>query len=248
MSDPFYVNRGEINHNLSRLTTSLQKIHNSPHESQQQQGNHADVIQSTVKLIGELEHQLKDLADTFAIQSTNAKKLGLTMQELASRKDIVESHTKAFDSMREDFAYRVRGDAAANPNAVVTGLYSQRQSSKRRYEVERGNAAFEVPVDGKENPLRAIEPSRDSMHEMKQRLEDDDDDLVEVYQKKATSQTADAERALAKGANRRNPGVIGEWTARHFPLTKRRNRIIFFSFPVVLIVVVVVIILAVTLS
>ncbi|OQV21508.1 hypothetical protein BV898_04410 [Hypsibius exemplaris] len=248
MSDPFYVNRGEIKHNLSRLTASLQKP------------DAVRDVQADVKLIGELEHQLKDLADTFAIQTSNAKKLGLTLQELSTRKDIVETHQRAFETMREDFSYRVKKDGGeadgdkASPTEVVNGLYSQRQTSSRRFEVERANAGLDAGEEQQRREQRdrerRMEPARESMHEMKQRFEEeDDDDLVEVYQKKATATLKkDAELGLAKGANRRNPGGVTQWMNNHFPLTNRRNRIIFFSFPVVLIVVVVVIILAVTLS
>lgn len=243
MSDPFYVTRGEIKHKLSRLTAILQKLTISEHDA-----DNSELYQSTGRLLGDLDHLLKDLADTLAIQTTNAKKLGLSMPDLATRKDIVNTHQREFSSLRDEFAGLVKADSTDRQSDVVPGLYQQRRTSKRRFEVERENSEF-AAVKG-DSMQRAGEPSRESMHEMKQRFdEEDEDDLVEVFQKKAAAaQQADLELGvLAKGANRRSTGVVRDWMGRHFPLTNRRNRIIFFSFPVVLVVIVVIIILAITL-
>lgn len=121
MADPFYVDRGEVKHHLSRLAGSLQKLKRradlptSPTSKETPDGEtlfDKSLIQDVINVISELEYQLKELADTFATQSSNAKQLGLTMEELSKRKDIIEAHQKEFDDLRQKFAYQVGFSAA----------------------------------------------------------------------------------------------------------------------------------------
>ena len=270
--DAFHISRGEIKHNLSRLSDCIQKFRatsnapstarsrpTSPTVDQDAEAPTFDksLAQEIVKIIGESEHQLKELTDTLAIQSSNAKNLRLTYQELASRKEIIENHQKALESHKETFAYLIKGDPSAEPSAVISGLYGERGTSKRRYEVEKENlgynSASQEAMDPTKQPALAKsgEPNRISLHEMKrnqQLADDDDDDLVEVYQKAAALKNGNAELGLNKNANRRHPGAFGAWMARNFPLSNRRNRIIFYSCPFVIIVIILIIVLAVTLS
>ncbi|GAU88152.1 hypothetical protein RvY_00900 [Ramazzottius varieornatus] len=273
--DAFYISRGEIKHNLSRLSDCVHKLRatsdagavgrsrpTSPttvdHDEDETPTFDKALAQEIVKIIGELEHQLKELAETLAIQSSNAKNLKLSYQELASRKKIIDNHQQGLNAHKKIFAYLIKGDPSAEPSAVISGLYGERGTSKRRYEVEKENLGYSSANQEAMESMRQPtlpkspgEPNRVSLHEMKrnqQFAEDDDDDLVEVYQKAAAVKDGTAEMGLSKNANRRNQGTFGAWMARNFPLNSRRNRIIFYSCPFILVVIILIVVLAVTLS
>lgn len=201
-------------------------------------------------MIDKLDHQLKDLTETFAIQTTKAKQLGLTVQEMAKRKEIVEQHQKEFDDLKQDFATQVKGDPAVNPNAVISGFYGKRETSQRRYQVDKENRAYSESFgeDKRDSLPLGVEPNRISMHAMKEQRnfadDEDDVDLVEIITQKAK----DSEKGTARVQNRRIRGGAMEFFERKFPLSNRRNRIIFFATPIVVILFILMIVLIVKLS
>lgn len=88
------------------------------------------------------------------------------------------------------------------------------------------------------------EPSRVSMHEMRRKKDfsdDDDEDLVEVFEKK----NAAALNAEKGPYGKRGRGVNGGWLDRHIPLSKR-NRVLLFGVPVIFVVIIVIAVVATT--
>ncbi|OQV21534.1 hypothetical protein BV898_04436 [Hypsibius exemplaris] len=236
MADPFYADLGEIKHNLSNLATSLQRLLESTPVRQNGTATDRnggpgggafdkDVVQDIVKLIGKLETQLKDLSDTFAIQTTNAKKLGLSPSEMTSRKEIVESNHKSFESMRENFVYLIKDDPAVH-----------RSSKERNHTIagKENKKAFEPlpPVPGSP-PLSAVGRSAFDVES------DSDDDLeIRHYQKEppfATSQM-DAELGpLRLTMDNHREGMVGRM--RNWIAQSRRNKMIFAGSNIVVFVV-----------
>jgi hypothetical protein len=219
MSDPFYSDLGEIKHNLSILAVSLQKLldgtplrQNGTPISTVEGNFDKDHVQTIVKLVSRLEAQLKDLSDTFAIQTSNAKKLGLSAQELATRKEVVETHHKAFESMRENFVYLIKDDPAVH-----------RTSKERNHTIagkENQRAAFPAITMESVNP--ASSPSKRFDY-------DSDDELdIPVYQKDLAFATAydDPEMGpLRLTLDSRRHGIFAQtydWITR-----SRRNKVIF---------------------
>ncbi|XP_055334704.1 uncharacterized protein LOC129585848 [Paramacrobiotus metropolitanus] len=263
MADPFYINRGEVKHHLSRLASAVEKFDRQaqlPTSPTHKENADDDVafdkgaVQDIIKMISELENNLKELNDTFAMQSQNAKVLGLNMAELAKRKDIVEVHQREFDGLRDKFAFAITGDASVDSKTVVEGLFAEREGNVRRHLLTGNKENLGYMGDNGSQNFH-VEPSRTSMHEMKHKREfadEDDDDLVEVYTKKntATIEMEDTGKPYLKRAgNRATQGrPVADWMNRNFPLSRRRNRIIFFSFPFVLVLLIIIIIIIVRYS
>ena len=194
-----------------------------------------ELVQEIVKLVGKLGAQLKDLSDTFAIQTTNAKKLGLTTQELETRKAIVESNHKSFESMRENFVYLIKDDPAIH-----------RTSKERNHTLNSSKRAFEpITMDAVRGKSGAASPPPLSAVGLSAfAVESDSDDELEIRHYKKEGEFAigatqgDSELGPLQLTMHRSPGpltALKEWVTRN-----RRNKMIFAGSNITVIVLIIV--------
>ena len=116
-SDPFHKSQREVLHSLNILRNEIQKL---------ERGNGPNPIllsdQTAIQFLAnqwtEAESTLKELSDTFAVQTSNAKQLALSVDELQKRKGFVEKYRKELDDLREARDRLLKGDTASEKDPI----------------------------------------------------------------------------------------------------------------------------------